>query len=62
MLEIILESLNELLGIQNVYLTNIDRISLFKTIIKEKYFTRKEYLENFKEFSSATASRDLNLL
>ena len=59
MLEIILDSLDELLNLQNVSLLNIDRITLFKSIIKENYFTRKEYLKNFREISSATASRDL---
>lgn len=59
MLEIILESLVELLNIQNVSLTNNDRINLFKSIVKMDYFTRKEYLKNFREISSATASRDL---
>ncbi len=59
MLEIILESLKELLNSNNVNLTKIDRIDLFKTIIKEECFTRKEYLRNFREISSATASRDL---
>ena len=59
MLEIILESLEDLLNIQNVSLTNIDRINLFKSIVKEDFFTRKEYLKNFREISSATASRDL---
>lgn len=60
MLEIILESLEELLNIQNVNLTNIDRINLFKSVVKDDYFTRKEYLKNFREISSATASRDLS--
>jgi Fic family protein len=59
MLEIILESLEGLLNIQNVSLTNIDRINLFKSIVKEDFFTRKDYLKNFREISSATASRDL---
>ncbi len=59
MLEIIFESLQELLNIQNVSLTNIDRINLFKPIVKNDFFTRKEYLKNFREISSATASRDL---
>ncbi len=59
MLEIILKSLVELLNIQNVNLTNIDRINLFKSIVKNDYFTRKDYLKNFREISSATASRDL---
>lgn len=59
MLEIILESLEELMNTQNVSLTNIDRINLFKSIVKEDYFTRKEYLKSIREISSATASRDL---
>lgn len=59
MLEIILESLEELLDIQNVSLLNIDRIDLFKSIIKMDYFSRKDYLKNFREISTATASRDL---
>jgi Fic family protein len=59
MLEIILESLYELLNIRNVSLTNIDRINIFRPIVKFDYFTRKEYLKNFREISSATASRDL---
>lgn len=59
MLEIILESLQELLSIQNVSLTNVDRISLFQSIVKNDFFTRKAYLNNFREISSATASRDL---
>jgi Fic family protein len=59
MLEIILESLVDLLSIQNVSLTNLDRINIFKSIQKNDFFTRKEYLKNFREISSATASRDL---
>lgn len=59
MLEIILESLNGLLNIQNPSLTSIDRINLFKSVVKEDSFTRKVYLKNFREISSATASRDL---
>lgn len=59
MLEIILESLQELLNIQNISLTNIDRINLFKSIVKEDFFTRKEYLKNFREIASATASSNL---
>lgn len=59
MLEVILESLEDLLSIQNVSLTNIDRINIFKSVIKDDYFTRKEYLRNFKDISPATASRDL---
>lgn len=59
MLEVILESLEELLSIQNISLTNIDRINLFRSIVKEADFARKDYLKNFREISSATASRDL---
>lgn len=59
MLEIIQKSLEDLLNIQNVSLTNFDRINLFKSIVKTDYFSRKEYLKNFREISSATASRDL---
>jgi Fic family protein len=59
MLQIILESLDDLLNIQNVSLSNIDRIHLFEPIVKNAFFTRKEYLKNFREISSATASRDL---
>ncbi|NJO91409.1 MAG: Fic family protein [Chloroflexia bacterium] len=59
MLEIIQESLEDLLSIQNVSLLNVDRINLFKSTLKEDYFTRKDYLKNFREISSATASRDL---
>lgn len=59
MLGIIQESLEELLNTQNVSLSNIDRMNLFETIVKKDYFTRKEYMKNFREISSATASRDL---
>ncbi len=59
-LEIILESLKDLLNIQNVSLSNSDRINLFKSVVKDEYFSRKEYLKNYREISSATASRDLS--
>jgi len=59
MLEVIMESLEDLLSVQNVSLTNLDRINLFKSVIKIEYFTRKEYLRNFRNISTATASRDL---
>ncbi len=60
-LEIILASLVELLKIQNVSLSSIDRINLFKSIAKNEFFTRKDYLKNFREISPATASRDMRL-
>lgn len=59
MLEIILEVIEELLNTQNISLSNKERINLFKSIIKTDFFTRKNYLKNFREISSATASRDL---
>jgi len=59
MLEIIDISLEELLGTQNLTVRNIDRIIIFKDIIKDNFFTRQDYLRHNKEISSATASRDL---
>jgi len=59
MLEIIKESLEDLLKTQNIALTNIDRITIYNSVIKEEYFNRKDYLRNYKEISPATASRDL---
>ncbi len=59
MLNIILGSLEELLAGQNSSLTGIDRIILFKSVVGKDPFTRKDYLRNYKEISTATASRDL---
>lgn len=61
MLKILLESLEGLLSTQNISLTNMDRINLFRQVVKDQFFTRKDYLLNFKEISPATASRDLRL-
>ena len=61
MLKILLESLEGLLSTQNVSVTNMDRINLFRQVVKDQFFTRKDYLLNFKEISPATASRDLRL-
>lgn len=59
MLNIILQALENLLKTQNNSLTTVDRINLFKEIIKSNSFSRKDYLIHFKEISEATASRDL---
>jgi len=59
MLTIIDEALENLLSSQSVNLVGKDRISLFRTIIGNNPFTRKEYLRHFKDISTATASRDL---
>lgn len=59
MLESILKSLNSLYHLPNVSLQEDDRISIFKEVIGQKTFSRKDYLQHFKSISSATASRDL---
>ncbi|MDH5828734.1 Fic family protein [Sphingobacterium faecium] len=59
MLAIILESLNGLLQSQSVKLYAEDRIRLFKEKIGKNKFSRKDYLQNFKNISAPTASRDL---
>jgi Fic family protein len=59
MLNIILQALGNLLKTKNRTLTTQDRIELYKDIVKENQFSRKDYLLNFKDISQATASRDL---
>jgi Fic family protein len=59
MLQVIHDSLEELLYTQNISLTATDRISTFKASIGNHIFTRKDYLRDYKEISPATASRDL---
>lgn len=59
MLNIILQALRNLLKTQNRTLTMQDRIELYKDIIKDNQFSRKDYLQSFKDISQATASRDL---
>lgn len=59
MLQIIVQALENLLVTQNRTLSTKDRIELYHTIIGTNEFSRKDYLVNFKNISSATASRDL---
>lgn len=59
MLTLIEESLRQLLQSQNTPLTVKDRILLFKAKITGRKFSRKDYLQNFKNISAPTASRDL---
>lgn len=59
MLDMILQALEKLLNMQNRTLTTQDRIELYQSIIDTNEFSRKDYLANFKNISSATASRDL---
>ncbi len=58
MLNVIENSLGELLNINNKILTYIDRLEYF---VSQDYleFTRKDYMNTFKNISSATASRDI---
>jgi Fic family protein len=58
MLRIIDESLNELLENRTKKLSDKERIRVFvEDFIQE--FTRKDYLNYYKDLSAATASRDL---
>jgi Fic family protein len=61
MLQIINESLEELLTNQNVILTAKDRLIIFKEKIGKSSFSRQDYLRHFRDISTATASRDLKL-
>jgi Fic family protein len=61
MLQIINESLEELLTNKNVNLTSQDRISILKDKIKNSSFNRQDYMRQFKDISASTASRDLKL-
>jgi len=61
MLEIIKDALEDLLKVQNITLTNNDRIINFKDIIGTNFFSRQDYLRAFKNISAATASRDLKV-
>jgi len=59
MLQNINVSLEELLTNQYINLTSKDRIAIFKEIIKKSSFNRQDYMRQFKDISTATASRDL---
>lgn len=58
MLNVIDKSLIELLNYNQRILSDIDRLEYFNSLGK-KEFTRKDYMNVFKDISSATASRDL---
>ena len=59
MLQIINESLEDLLSNQNINLTSRDRIIIFQELIRKSSFNRRDYMRQFRDISSATASRDL---
>lgn len=61
MLQSIDESLDNLLSITNHNLTKFGRIEYFKEIFGGNNFTRKDYMLEFKDISTSTASRDLKL-
>lgn len=58
MLQVIDQSLGEHLNFNNRTLREMDRIEYFLKISPNQ-FTRKDYMNTFKDISSATASRDL---
>ncbi len=58
MLRIINTSLESILSFNNRILKEVDRLEYFTTL-GMKRFTRKDYMNVFKNLSSATASRDL---
>ena len=58
MLDVIDKSLNELLNFKNRILKDTDRLNYFVSM-GNKEFTRKDYMNVFKDISTATASRDL---
>jgi hypothetical protein len=58
MLDVIDKSLSELLNYNNRTMTDIQRLEYFIQLNKSA-FSRKEYMNVFKDISTATASRDL---
>jgi Fic family protein len=58
MLNVIDQSINELLDFKNRTLSEKDRLEYYVSLNKTE-FTRKDYMDIFKDISSATASRDL---
>ncbi len=58
MLNVIDISIRELLDFNNRILNEIDRLEYYVSLNKTE-FTRKDYMDVFKDISSATASRDL---
>ncbi len=58
MLNVIDVSMNKLLEFNNRTLSEIDRLEYFVSLNKSE-FSRKDYMDIFKDISSSTASRDL---
>jgi Fic family protein len=58
MLTLIDESLGDMLELKNGAMTDNDRVDYYLSLHKTE-FTRKDYMQVFKDISTATASRDL---
>ncbi|KAB1065985.1 Fic family protein [Salibacter halophilus] len=58
MLGVLDQSLDQVLNFKNRIVTQQDRLEYFVSLNKRE-FTRKDYMEVFKDISAATASRDL---
>ncbi len=61
MLEMIRKSLIKQIGEQRINLNDEERIMYFKEHSSLQIFTRKDYMEMFKDISSATSTRDLRV-
>ncbi len=61
MLEIIQDSLKQLIGTKTGNLKDTERLLYFREHSQLKEFTRKDYMNVFKSISTATATRDLRL-
>ncbi|MGB0522665.1 MAG: Fic family protein [Flammeovirgaceae bacterium] len=59
MLEVLDDTLADLLQSQNRTMNQAERLAYFIAMTSQKEFKRKDYLNLFKDISSATASRDL---
>lgn len=59
MLNSINDSLEKLLDVQNLNLTTKERVDYFSSVWTGGSFTRKDYMNEFKDISTSTASRDL---
>lgn len=59
MLDVIDKTLDELLDMPRQTLTQQDRMQAFHRMVSQQLFTRKDYLAQFRQISTATASRDL---
>ncbi|MCW4467449.1 Fic family protein [Flavobacterium sp. MFBS3-15] len=59
MLQVMTDALADALKTGNRSVTAQERLEMFRDIIGDRDFSRKEYMVNFRDISMATASRDL---